>query len=710
MLKFGICPLLLAALLGSVSCRKESGTTAVSLPPPVVAADLSKNLMTEAPQGLLASRSDSPVHWQHWDPVVLEQAKDSRRLILAFIGSPHYLGCVEQLDAIDQDPSMVAKLNNEFIPVLVDVDLCREAAVAAAVLCQELRLPVGFPFLLVLSPEGNEVTWRPMHFTTSENVRESFEASVDVVTSMWEESSTYVTNNSAKDHENRLKRFVGPDVSPENPEQRSEFLVNAARQLVSLYDADIGKLDRTGGLLPVGVLQCLASASLDPEMPPRLADRCREAAAAFANHIQNSAMIDPLDGGVYSTRRDTDWSLPSSIRNCPTQARTARALVTLHSATQDPRTLEVALGAVAFAEKEYSTQNGLFANQRQPTTVSKTAGLWTSEQIENELTPKEAAVWIARCDISDLGNLTDSGGDFFRLNSLALLHPVKEAAEAAEVSEEEAAELFESGRKKLLKARQKQHPEPPPTRIASAASSFRMVSAYAALYTATDDASWKSKAVELAKKCRENFAKGDLLIEQNPPLPLSVCDARAFSYALAIQAALDLAEITLDDNWRIWAGDLATITAENFVTDEGMLLEARPETTLLKLPIEDRIMLFDDSTAGIMRMNLARLDALGQSPPPTIAPWLTSLPPIRNFPVVFTDSILATSFASSRIIIDLPENASSEWREAVSNLPLDRIARRIGNGENVTVTEADGSTSTLTEPSELQKFVSSAGL
>ncbi|WP_193214093.1 DUF255 domain-containing protein [Luteolibacter marinus] len=706
MFRSGHRVLLLAALLVNPSCRDHEATAVKAGKVPVVDPRLLENRMQAgAPQGLLASRADSPVHWQHWDPAVLTRASKANRLVVAFIGSATYPGCVDSLDAIDRNSALVARLNDEFVPVLVDLDLAREAGLAAGLLSQELKLPVGFPFLLVLSPTGNEVAWRPIHYRSEETIDDVFTASIDVVARMWQEDPEYVERNSTKDHANRLARLPRPDTSPPDAAVRSEFLTSSARQLVSLYDADIGTLSGTGGLLPIGILQCLASASLDPEMPRDVATRSGKAVAAFADNVLKSAMVDPLDGGIYASRRGKSWNLPTTNRNCMTQARAARAFVTLHAATAEPGALDAAVGAVRFAEEQFAVQDGLFANQRQPQPDTPNDGLWTLEQIESILTPKETELWTACCDLKALGNLTDAGGDFFRLNSLGFRTGLREAAVSVGIDPADAAGILESGRLKLLAARQARQTASSPASAALAAPSFRMISAYAAVFTATGDSTFRDKAVALAGRCRETFAKGNLLVEQNPPLPAETCDARAFTYALAIQAALDLAEITLDENWRIWAGDLATTVAENFVTDDGKLVEARPAVTPLQMPIEDRVMLFDDSTAGIMRMNLARLDSLGQPPPPAIAPWMTSLPPMGIFPVICTDSILATAFARSRVILELPADASAEWRDAVTRLPLDRIARRIGTANAVSARRPDGSVMVIQDPGDLPKIV-----
>ncbi len=704
MLKIGSCILLPAILVCSTSCQKEELSTSKAQAPPVIATELNANGMKDAPQGLLASRAASPVRWQHWEPAVLGRAKEARRLIFAVVGSAQYPGCVEALESIDRDPALVARLNNEFIPVLVDVDLCREAGLIAGFLSQELKLAVSFPFLLVLSPDGNEVTWRPLAFVPGGDMRDLFDGATDVISRMWQEDPSYVMRNSERDHANRASHLPPQDPLAGSVTERDDFLNRATRQLVSLYDQDIGMLSGTGGLLPLGILQCLASASLDPATSPEIAAKCREAVTSFGTKVFNSAMVDPLDGGVYSNRRGNSWDLPMTHRTCTTQARAARALVTLHSATKDPRPLEVALGAVNFAEKQFASHEGLFSNQRVPVPTPTTEWLWTREMIDQALDPQEAALWKALCGITDLGNLpmeADPMREFFRLNSLGFRMTLTEAAAKAKVAPEQASALLETGRKKLLKARSARVPQPSLNPGASAAPSFRMVSAYAALFTATGDPAWRKKAVALAKLSRQAFTQGSLLVEQRPAVPAAVCDARAFTYALAIQAALDLAEVTLDESWRLWAGDLATILAENFVDESGRLMEARPASTPLQLRVEDRLMMFDDSTGGLMRMNLARLEALGQTPPPPLRPWIRSLPPIANFPIVFTDSILATSFARSRVVIELPAEPSPEWHDAAAKLPLDRIARHLGKGTSAKLRQADGAEIPLADPAAL---------
>jgi len=709
MTKAGLPAIGLLSLMVSLPSCKKGETTAgkASAPPPLISPEMQVNQMATGPQGLLAARKDSPVHWQHWEPAVRKRAADANRLVAVFIGSAQYPGCLEALDVIDRDPKLVSRLNDEFLPVLADLNVSRESGVITALLGEESKSIIGFPFLLILTPEGNEVAWRPITYGRGSDFREVFDKSTDLVVKMWADDPQFTLRNSRMDHENRLTRIVPPDAVADAA-ARDAFLIRMTRQLNSQYEPDIGILSGAGGLFPLGILQCLASSANDPAIPADVAKRCREAVTAFGKHVLQSAMVDPLDGGVYSVRRGNSWEQPMSQRTCLTQARAARALVSLHASTGEARPLEVARGAVKFAEEQFVTSDGLFSNQRQPVPTNQRDWLWTREQIETALTLQEAALWKAVCEVQDLGNLApeaDPMREFFRMNSLGLRVPLAEAAAKAKLDATQAPALFESGRKKLLAARLARLPLPAPATTGAASPSFRMVSAYVALFTATGEPAWRDKALELAKRARETFSKENLLIEQGPPVPAAVGDARAFTYALAIQAALDLAEVTLDDTWRLWAGDLATVVAEQFSDKTGRLLEARPASTALTLPLADRTMLFDDSSAGLMRMNAARLEALDQPPPPEMAKLARSLPPIGTQPVVVTDSILAASFGRSRFIVELPANPSPEWRETAAKLPLDRIARRIGKDNTAKIRRPDGSTVTPATPAELAAAV-----
>lgn len=332
--------------------------------------------------------------------------------------------------------------------------------------------------------------------------------------------------------------------------------------------------------------------------------------------------------------------------------------------------------------------------------------MWTTDDLKAALDDEEFEVWKAMAELRNLGNLpleSDPLRRFFRLNSLSLRKSVADVAEETRTTPDLVRARLESGRKKLLKVRDDRFDQANSDPTPSAAASFRMISAYAALYAATDDPGWRDKAVALGKTCREAFGAARFLNERPGAEPDPMSDGRAHTYAVAGQAALDLGAITLEDEWYLWAQDLATLLAENFISETGHLVETRPLSRVVDITYSDRMMVFEESTTGLTRMNLSRLAALGFQTPPALHPWTVSLPRVADFPIIHTDSInaLAHSLGHTRLAVGL--DVPPPLLDAVATLPLARFERRMARQGNdrVEVMNPEGGNLTLTSPAEV---------
>ena len=707
---FPFRPILLLLPLGILlpSCEQQSAK-AEARPEPIIHEDLKDNQLPGAPSTFLAAADQSPVHWQRWDPDILTKAKDSQRLIFAVIGSSRYPGCFEAMRVIDDRASIVRRLNDEFVPVLVDLDICRETSLLASILSPETGQPVSFPFFLVISHEGAPVTWQPLHYSSPEDVLDFFDNSLDVISRLWNDPE-YVLKDSATKIQMRKSRLPKPDPRINEPAERLVAFQTGIRRINSFYDEDIQTLAGAGGLFPFGLLDALALATTSDALPESATEKSQEALNGILGELLNSAMIDPLDGGVYASRRGNSWNLPSFHRNCATQAKAARVFARIHSLTGHPGALEVARNAVEFAEANYRTQNGLFSLTGKPSSAPDLEWLWKEEELKSTLSEKEFNLWKQLSDIRSLGNIPSEAaptGRLFRLNSLRIQRPLDLAAERAGLSQNEASTLFESGRKKLLKGRDSRMTPPRHDSNPSASANFRMVSAYSALFTATGDRSYLDRALALGKKCRTSFAGSRFLNERPGESAEVMSDGRAFTYALATQAALDLGAVTLEDEWYQWARDMSTLLGEHFIIDGERLVEARESSRVVDLNFEDRVMTFGESTSGLLRVNLVRLGALGFQIPPALRPWAESLPDLRNYPIVHTDVLRALALETGSSTIIVGNKAPSEMRERVSALPLESYVRRDSEtaGAAVELRGADGTRKTVTSLGELQALV-----
>ncbi|BCX49416.1 thioredoxin domain-containing protein [Haloferula helveola] len=674
---------------------------------PIIAPELRANQVAEAPSTFLHHAGNSKIHWQRWNPDLLQKAEDSQRLIFALIGSARYPGSYETLSALEGDPDIVSRLNNDFVPVLVDLDICRETALMASALSAEARTGVSFPFLLLLAPDGSPVSWLPIRYENDPALLQFFDNSVEVLARLWAESPKYVLEDSAAKTTLRKANIPAVDPAVDDPDERDTLYRSSIRRLTSFYDEDVQTLAGTGGLIPLGVLEAISVASIHPDLPDDLKERSTRTRDGLLDAILHSAIIDPLDGGIYTARRGSSWNLPIFIRDCATQARAIRIFCRLHVEGANPDTLDSAKQAASFAESQFRTSEGLFAMAAQPSPTPDGDWLWTIEQLKAVLTAEEYKVWDTLSEFDRLGNLpseADPQRRFFRLNSLALRKSFEDASTESGLTEAEVRTLAESGRKKLLKAREERFPSPRPDGTPSATASFRMVSAYAALHTATGDPVWKEKAQKLGKLCRESFGDARFLNERPGDNPEPMSDGRALTYAIAAQAAMDLGAVTLEDEWNLWAQDLCTLLGENFVSGGDRLDEARPGSKVINLDYEDRSMVFGDSTAGLTRLNLSRLAALGFQTPPALHPWTESIPPIDENPVIYTDSINALAHGKLRHRIAVGPDAPAPMADAIAALPLERFERRSARqpGGTVEIIGPDRQASTLTTVAEIK--------
>jgi uncharacterized protein YyaL (SSP411 family) len=663
--------------LGMVSCRKtQSDGDQANKPLAKIAPELLSNQLSALPGAIPRSQALSPIHWQPWTKETLARAKDAQRLVLCVIAIPQQPGFLGTLKELAADKTVVDDINQNYVPVLVDGDAAREMSILTSDLCAEIKRGLNLPLLVWMTHEANPVAWIPVTASEPTAVRDLFNQSHMMVSQMWNDSPDYVLKNSALDNANRRARIKERKNVKVMSEQPAVDVVRCLRQLASLYDPYSRSFDETGGLFPSSSLELLSAAAVHPGLPDDARSRCMDTARELLIDLLPSAMFDPLDGGVFSSRRGTSWALPAFMRECPSQARVAVALLEAYRATGNTQALDKALALIAHAEKTHATPEGLFAvglmRQTDPS-----AWMWQVEDIRKILAPEDADWWIKATGMQGLGNLpseVDPQREFFRGNTLGLSKSV--AGLAAELGQPLAtfAPRFDAVRAKLLAERDRRIGKVTRDETAHAPSTFRMVSAHAAAFTATGDDAYRQKAASLLQKARESFSDGPRLRVFAQNAPASVGTARAFLYAL--QSVLDVAAITSDEQWLVWAEDLATTAAELF-THNDFLKECPDDAKLIDLPVTDLVMLFDDSTAGLVSMAECRLAEIGRPLVRSFSQLATPMPTYAlDRPVLHTDLLLATVARHYKVTAIYGSGLPPEMKLAVERLPLRVVQRR----------------------------------
>lgn len=671
----------------SVSCRKrQGGDAAGDVPVVTVAPELLTNRLGTLPGAIYRSQAMSPIRWQPWTRETMDRARAARRLLFCVIAIPQQPGFQNSLAALADDVAAVQAINGSYVPVLIDGDAVREMSILSSDLCAEINRGVSLPLFVWMTYEGNPVAWIPAPAGDAGEIRGMFNQSHTMVSQMWQDSPEYVLKNSRMDNDNRRARIQQRKVTNVMSSQPEVDALKGLRQLVSLYDPYSRSFDETGGLFPSSSIELLANCAAQPGLPAELRKNCLDTTRELLVDLLPSAMFDPLDGGVFSSRRGASWALPSFVRDCPSQARIAVSLLAAHHATGNVRALEKALGLIAFAEKSHATPEGLFAVGLSAETNPQD-WMWSIEEMTQILGPQDAGWWIDATGMKGLGNLpseVDPRREFFRSNTLGLRRTVDELAASQSLPLETFKPRFEAAKSKLLAVRGKRLDKSRRDDCPHAPTTFRMVSAYAAAFCATGDDAYRDKAAALLQRARDAFAVGPRLRVFAAEAPPAVGTGRAFLYALAMQAILDVAAITTNEQWLVWSEDLATTSAELF-TGNDFLKECPDDARIIDLPVTDLVMLFDDSTAGLFSLGECRLAALGRPLVASFSKLATPLPTyVVDRPVLHTDLLIATLARHFPVVAVYGADLPPDLRLAVERLPMRVFHRRPARaGEDV---------------------------
>ena len=394
-------------------------------------------------------------------------------------------------------------------------------------------------------------------------------------------------------------------------------------------------------------------------------------------------------------------------------AVSARRIAKAWRATGDPLALQRAEELIRFSEATYRNEQGLFAIGT-GAKVDPAAWLWNIEEIKEALPAEDADWWIRMNRMQGLGNLpseSDPNREFFRGNTLSQAVPAADLAAELGIPLDEFNSRYDKARRILLALRQSRIGAPPPDTSAHLTSSLRMVSAYAHAFGATGEESYREKAVDLLKRCREGFYQAPRLRVFDREAPPSISAGRAFHYALAIQAAVDVSVIASDGDPLLWAEDLATTAAELF-TGADFLKECPDDARIIDLPVTDLMMVFDDSTAGLVSFAGARLAARNTPLVRSFSDLATPLPTYAvDRPILHTDLIAATLARTVPVELLLGRDLSPELRLATERVQPRMIQQRSATEADkvpagaVKVRLADGTERVITRPEELADAV-----
>lgn len=574
-----------------------------------------KSPLAEGQSHLLDGQVDSLIDWQSWHQDLFRQANNERRVVCALVGSGTDPEMIKILASINQSPSLAKLLNNNHINTIIDTNLHPDIEYYMAIVSIISKINTRMPMLVWFSYEGNLLSWTPVNSATPDALKTNIQRTSNIVSTMWLESPEYTLANSQRDHDRRTKTS---QPNPFDTERGITFsLAGPISQARSLFNPVSDRVDALSKLTPARYINLMLKASSLPEQSTNQRLQCLEIAKGAADKMLLYGLIDPLDGGVYSSYRANSLSLPTFAKTLRAQAHSMSALYKLYQITEITQYLKAADRIKTFITQHLAQDNGDLALGMTYTygKAQDQYELWTWQELKKSLTADELDLAISAFGLSELGNvsyLDDPQKIYFRKNILIWKTTPENLAKSKSISVEKLAKLLDSITSKLLAIRSQRPNDVAVEKLSTSGSLALYASACISGYRATADAAHLTSAEKALIHLRDHYlTTNDQLQHSSYNGRLSGIPAKGADYALVCEVALDLNEATLDPEWLKFAYKIHKQMNENLRDPStGFIKESSAELYPRAYPTYNFINLSsidNDSTWALAHSNAKRL-------------------------------------------------------------------------------------------------------
>ena len=574
----------LGSLLFLSACKSNKSSNESQHDKAVVVPELHQNNLSQAenPSDFLLTQEKSHIHWQPWSKQVFADATKEQKTVFAFMGNSTDSHSLEILRKINSSPSVVNKLNQAHVNILIDTKQHPDLFFFASALNLNNGKPASNSVLIWFTYEGVPISWSGIHDYDELSIDQIVGSMSDTVSHLWKGYPEYVLSNSHLDIRRRIEIISPKPVKTEHLASSKQ----TTRQVGSFFDPTSNDIDNISGLSVSRYINLMALAATRPDITKQQQDKYANIARKTADHLLLQGLVDPLDGGVFSGSQRSAKSLPVFKKTLTSQTQSLEALLRLYQITSDNKYLDAAEHIDSYIETNLKSANGSYSQgiiYAKHGLFEGNPCLWTLKEIEAALTEEETQLCIQAFGISELGNiplLADRNRIYFRKNILIGNKPLSELSKLNNLPVEQLKNNLQSITKKLAKLRTEKGNAPQKDTLSIVHPTAALASAYITAYRTTQDTKYLEKAQNILQFIRTQFIdkqSGKLrrcLFKGN----LQTIPATGIDYNYVCSAALDMHEATLDPMWLKWAKELyQEMNSHLAIADSPGLLEAKED-------------------------------------------------------------------------------------------------------------------------------------
>ena len=560
---------------------------------------MTSNRLGTAASAYLQSAAHQPIHWYSWGDEAFSAARAQDRPVLLDIGAVWCHWCHVMDGESYEDPAIAGYLNDNFICIKVDRDERPDVDARYQRAVQAFTRQGGWPLTAFLTPAG-EVFYGGTYFPPEGKYGQpGFRTVLASVLDAYRSRRGQVEAQAQA-----IRQALDTHLDESAPGEPSPALLSEAQaQIAQVFDPVHGGFGSQPKFPHPGAVTFLLHRWHDQpdDETRRIIDRTLEGMA-------RGGMYDQLGGGFHRYSVDAKWIVPHFEKMSYDNSELLKAYLDAYAAFGTEEYAEVARGIVRWVRDVASSpQAGYAASQDADVGLDDDGDYftWTREEAAAVLSGDELDVAAAYYDIGTAGEMHHNPGK----NVLFVAAPLPVVARLAGLTEDAAALLLASARRKLLDARA-QRPAPFIDRTRYANWNAMMASAMLRAAAVLDDAPARAHALATLALLRSESQEPDAL-PHTPGGVTGILDDQVQAAA----AALDAHEATGDREWLAWAERLMERVWRDYWDDaEGGLFDTARgrsgEEGLLPArvkPVQDTPTPSPNGVAGIALMRLHEL-------------------------------------------------------------------------------------------------------
>ena len=395
----------------------------------------------------LLQHAHNPVDWYPWGDAAFEKARKENRPIFLSIGYSTCHWCHVMERESFEDPAVARLMNDAFICIKVDREERPDIDKLYMTVCQMLTGSGGWPLTIIMTPDKKPffaATYIPKQ---SRFGRTGMTSLLPAVSEAWTQKNREILASA----EQIVSAVQMPAGGTAPGELTEAVLADACEQLSQRFDRRHGGF---GGApkfpTPHNLLFLLRywkrsgnTFALDMVMKTLSA-------------MRRGGMYDHIGFGFHRYSTDERWLVPHFEKMLYDQALLTMAYTEAFQATGNKAFEETARAIITYVLRELTSAEGGFYSAEDADSEGEEGRyyLWTWEEIEQLLSPVEAALVLKVFNADKAGNFRDEAtGRQSSANILHRTHTADSVAAPLNLTHEELRARIETARRRLLEAR-----------------------------------------------------------------------------------------------------------------------------------------------------------------------------------------------------------------------------------------------------------------